>query len=338
MIEVKAGHSGFVLTGPYRRLDPGSYVVRFTIIAATDLPSSMQVILCDLDVVTDSGQTTLGRMQVDGSALRAGLNRIDVHFALERSAIVEYRLASRGTHGFTVLRERQLRRVISADPTDDVAVPDEPDPYDWRRVMLPFPDQPRPKPAADIVGLIHSRGDPVRDYAVALALQTIRLDGIAGAMAEVGVYRGEMATFYHRVMPERALYLFDTFEGFPKADLEVDHDERFADTSLEAVKSRFPTDAKVIFRPGYFPATAQGLERERFAFVMLDVDLHKPTLAGLDWFYRRMPRGGYIFVHDYTSHESGGGISRAVDAFMADKPELLIHLPDAWGSILFRRM
>ena len=75
-----------------------------------------------------------------------------------------------------------------------------------------------------------------------------------------------------------------------------------------------------------------------FAFVMLDLDKYKPTLAGLEVFYHRMNRGGYIFVHDYNRLESDYGVSKAVDDFLRDKAEQLVELPDAGGSVVIRKV
>jgi O-methyltransferase len=181
-------------------------------------------------------------------------------------------------------------------------------------------------------------GDPVRTYTIALALETIRREQLAGALAELGVYRGDTAVLYHRICPEKRLFLFDTFEGFPERDLDGRADERFADTSIEAVKARFTDHSNIIFRKGYFPDTTVGLEGEKFCFVMLDADLYNPTLAGLQFFYERMVSGGYVFAHDYSSYESGGAVSRAFTAFLQDKPEKVIEIPDEWGTVLFRKI
>ena len=193
-------------------------------------------------------------------------------------------------------------------------------------------------PYAELLGdAIESSGDPVRYGALALALETVRND-IPGSLAEVGVYKGDLSHFIHRALPERKLYLFDTFEGFPEGDLEVGSDERFRDTSLPYVKERVGAGENVIFRPGFFPETAVGLEDERFAFVMLDLDLFAPTIAGLEFFYPRLEPGGFLVLHDYNNPESNYAVSRAADEFFADKPEYLIALPDRWGSVLVRKI
>jgi O-methyltransferase len=71
---------------------------------------------------------------------------------------------------------------------------------------------------------------------------------------------------------------------------------------------------------------------------MLDVDLYQPALDVFTFFYSRMSRGGYIFMHDYNSPESDRAIFRAAHEFLADKPEMLIEMPDYSGSALFRKI
>ncbi len=181
----------------------------------------------------------------------------------------------------------------------------------------------------------HTR-DPVRLTTMALAVHTVSRKNIPGSLAEVGVFRGDLSRVLRRLAPERKLYLFDTFEGFSHRDLEAP-DERFKDTSLDRVKTMIGDLTKVIFRVGYFPDTAVGLEDERFSFVMLDVDKYKPTLAGLEFFYPRLSPGGYMMIHDYHSPESDYAVSQAVEQFLADKPELLVAVADSGGSVLFRK-
>ncbi len=182
-------------------------------------------------------------------------------------------------------------------------------------------------------------GDYTRYASLALAIARLEEEGIAGAFAEVGVYRGATSRFLLRCAPARKLYLFDTFEGFPLADREPENreDARFRDTSAEAVRRALGAAGNVVIRIGRFPATAAGLEGERFAFVLLDLDVFDPTLAGLEFFYPRLARGGYLLVHDFNNPESNRACRRAVTQFMADKPEQIVELPDVWGSVVIRK-
>jgi O-methyltransferase len=180
--------------------------------------------------------------------------------------------------------------------------------------------------------------DDVRYSMLALAIQRLDTDKVSGAFAEIGVYRGVTSSFIHRQAPHRPFYLFDTFEGFPEQSLEGAKDMRFKDTSIEGVTTLLGNTTNIEFRKGFFPDTAVGLETEQFALVMLDVDLYQPALDVFAFFYPRMVRGGYFFMHDYNSPESNRAISRAAHEFMADKPELLIETPDYSGSALFRKI
>lgn len=183
-----------------------------------------------------------------------------------------------------------------------------------------------------------------RDYhrysAIALALRRIEMEQIPGALAEAGVYQGYVSRFIHRLMPQRHYYLFDTFAGFHKADLEqgVGEDPRFRDTSLEAVLRTIGDTRNIEPRKGRVPETFAGLEDERFSFVLLDMDLYRPTLSALEFFYPRLSPGAYLMVHDYHNPESDWACRRAVDEFMADKTESAIEIADMWGSVMFRKV
>ncbi len=195
-----------------------------------------------------------------------------------------------------------------------------------------------PPYALDVVERIERYHDDIRYATLALAIQRLEDSGISGAFAEVGVYRGVTSAFIHRQAPQRKLYLCDTFEGFPESSLRGVEDTRFKDTSKEGVIALIGDTDNIEFRVGFFPETAAGLEAEQFALVMLDVDLFTPALDVFHFFYPRLVRGGYFFMHDFNSPESERGISRASLEFLADKPELPIEIPDFHGSALFRKM
>ena len=166
-----------------------------------------------------------------------------------------------------------------------------------------------------------SEDDFCRQMSIRLAAERINRKKIPGAIAELGVYRGEMAAILNGLFADRTLYLFDTFQGFSQNDLADGEEEKhsqaeagdFQDTNVELVLSRLPHPEKVTVRKGYFPETAEGLE-DRFALVSLDVDLFKPTLSGLEYFYPRLSAGGCIFVHDYNNRRFNG-VRKAVDEF-----------------------
>lgn len=157
---------------------------------------------------------------------------------------------------------------------------------------------------------------------------------IDGAVAELGVYRGDFAKVINEIFPDRKLYLFDTFEGFPDEDLNYEIENnlllndvgKLSNTSVDYVLKRMPYRDNCIVCKGYFPDTTVGLE-ERFAFVNIDVDLYKPILAGLEYFWPRMVDNGYIFIHDYFSLPYAGP-RKAVEEFSKKNRCMFIPIGD----------
>lgn len=142
-------------------------------------------------------------------------------------------------------------------------------------------------------------------YAMArVCIRYIRERNIKGSIAELGVYQGAFSFFLASELRDRKIYLFDTFEGFSDSDLvsdEVNGDKSvFKDTSVQKVWDIMPVKENVIVKKGWFPDTTDGVD-DTFCFVSLDADLYKPILAGLEFFYPRLEKGGYIFVHDFES-------------------------------------
>lgn len=127
---------------------------------------------------------------------------------------------------------------------------------------------------------------------------------VSGNMAELGVYKGDFAQYLNRYLPDKKLYLFDTFEGFHEKDIHENNRviisslQDFKDTCTEEVLSKMIYRDNVIIKKGYFPETVQDVD-DSFCFVSLDADLYSPILNGLEYFYPRLEHGGYIFVHDF---------------------------------------
>ena len=163
---------------------------------------------------------------------------------------------------------------------------------------------------------------------------------VGGAVAELGVYKGDTAWKLNLLFPDRKLYLFDTFSGFDKRDVEKEKSGQFsraetgefADTSEFAVRKRLLFPHQAIFQKGFFPETAEGLEEETYALVSLDADLYAPILAGLEYFYPRLNHGGMILLHDYNNQRFSGA-KRAVEDYEKQHGALaLVPLCDLHGT------
>jgi len=160
---------------------------------------------------------------------------------------------------------------------------------------------------------------------------------IGGCVAELGVWKGEFAQFINRLFPDRTLYLFDTFDGFDRRNFSSENesslvDADFSDTSVEIVLKKMKYREKCIVRKGFFPETAFGLEAEEYIFVSIDADLYEPIYEGLKYFYPRLIKGGYIFIHDYNNRACFDGVQKAVKLFCEENDAQIIPLSDYIGS------
>lgn len=163
---------------------------------------------------------------------------------------------------------------------------------------------------------------------------------VRGNLAEVGVYQGNFASYLNRMLPDRKLYLFDTFEGFDVRDEHKNdrfgiNTSAFSDTSVEVVLEKMKTPENVIVKKGYFPDTAAGLE-DTFCFVSLDADLYKPILDGLEYFYPRLEHGGYIFIHDYDK-PNWPGVTVAVREYCVKHKISYVPILDRGSSVVITK-
>jgi len=166
--------------------------------------------------------------------------------------------------------------------------------------------------------------------------------GIGGCVAEGGVFLGEFAKEINRVFPASKFYLFDTFSGFDPRDLPTERENKFSRldaghfniTSVETVRSKLPHPENCVFKKGFFPETTDGID-ESFCFVNLDFDLYQPTLAGLEFFYPRMVKGGAILIHDYFA-ETFKGVKAAVHYFSAKTAQAQFSPIGDGSSVLIR--
>lgn len=133
---------------------------------------------------------------------------------------------------------------------------------------------------------------------------------LKGNIAELGVYQGDTAKRMNQILKDKKLFLFDTFEGYNAQDINASKDleavnfgaNHLNNTSLELVLNKMPYPDNIIIKKGWFPQTTSGLENEQFCFVDIDVDLYAPTLAGLEFFYPRLVRGGMIMLSYFAPH------------------------------------
>ncbi len=172
--------------------------------------------------------------------------------------------------------------------------------------------------------------------------------GIEGAAADLGSGRGDISWQMNALMPERRLYLFDTFTGNDARDVVTEHEKELSDARVgecslslrererieEMILSRMPYPDNVIIKKGWFPETAFDLEYETYALVHMDTGLYAPTYSGIQYFFPRMSKGGVIMVSGYESGKRQS-VKRAVHDLEEKYGAFLITpLSDPEGAIL----
>jgi O-methyltransferase len=183
----------------------------------------------------------------------------------------------------------------------------------------------------------HTLVTPDRCYLLyQLANQVVTLEG---DFWECGVFRGGTALMFAEILAgkvgeNRALYLFDTFEGMPEPNPEKDKHKGgdLADTSVERVASLFNGEFQPRIVPGWIPETFRGLEDRRVAFAHVDVDIYQSVLDCCAFIYPRLFKGAVMVFDDYGFPTCPGARS-AVDEFFRDKPEIPVILPTGQAFI-----
>ena len=186
----------------------------------------------------------------------------------------------------------------------------------------------------------------IRMALMRLCMDVIRDRDVKGNCAELGVYKGEFARFINMFLPDRKLYLFDTFEGFKnqkandEREMELDKNllDNFTDTDEHIVLESMPYPEKVEICKGIFPKTTRNIiDNESFAFVSIDCDLYEPTKDGIDYFVPRLSKGGYVFVHDYGGH-MWPGVKEAVDEALGKRNDIAMMpiMDDCLSAVLIK--
>ena len=186
--------------------------------------------------------------------------------------------------------------------------------------------------------------DYVRVSTIDLLAREVNERNIEGAVAELGVYQGHFSKLLHDFFPNRELLLFDTFEGFHENDVKIDQEVAYSqaqighlsDTNIDLVLSKLSRRYQVHVIKGYFPESAITIEDRKYALVSIDVDLYQPTYEGLNYFYERLSKGGYIIVHDYN-FQLYKGVKQAVRNFCREIGIGYFPVSDYFGSVLITK-
>lgn len=144
-----------------------------------------------------------------------------------------------------------------------------------------------------------------------MADQFLSVASVPGSVADLGAYRGGCSLVLKRLCGEKRLHVFDTWTGTPHDDPLCHHKKGEWAADLAECKAAVGEDKRTFFHQGIFPASATGLDGEKFCFVYIDPDTYQTVSAAIDWFWPRMEPGGKMMFDDY-GWEPCSGVQNAV--------------------------
>ncbi len=171
--------------------------------------------------------------------------------------------------------------------------------------------------------------------------QMLRLvSQVSGDMVECGTYIGATARLMVQAcMPYgKKLHVFDSFEGVsePSAFDGTHWQKGFLSAGEDIVHaqlSRFATEGDYTLYKGWIPEKFHEVKDIKFSFVHIDVDLYEPTRDSIEFFYSRMNAGAVCICDDYGCWTCPGA-TKAIDDYLADKPEKMLTMPSGGGFFI----
>ena len=191
------------------------------------------------------------------------------------------------------------------------------------------------------------------------AVTYVTQNGIAGDIAECGVWRGgSMMTVALTLLAHgdrsRSLYLFDTFEGMSSptaddksldgvsADVQLAQDPRgtgiWCCASLDDVRANILStgypEEKIHLIKGKVEDTIPGNIPSNLSLLRLDTDWYESTRHELKYLYPKLDAKGILIIDDYGHWQ---GAKKAVDEYFAELGgNIYLHRIDYTGRILVR--
>ncbi len=161
--------------------------------------------------------------------------------------------------------------------------------------------------------------------------------GVSGDFCEIGCYRGYTTVWLNRhldtIAPAKQYWAIDTFGGFVPGDVAHERQTRGKDSAAD----RRALDKFTINSQRWFDRTMQlnGITRvtshaaavqdfafpaaARFCYVLLDVDLYRPTKVALEKLWPLLSPGGLVVVDDCHQGHVYDGSRQALDEFCAQQ-------------------
>lgn len=181
--------------------------------------------------------------------------------------------------------------------------------------------------------------DRVRCYSLYLLMEQVAK--VDGDVLEVGTWRGGTAGIFTQQLPNKTIYLADTFTGVVKSS-EWEHykDKAHDDTSEELVVEFLRNEMKAKnfkILKGIFPEdTGEQVKNQKFALVYLDVDVYESTKDAFNFVWEQVVPGGIVAFDDYGMISACAGISKFVNEIRGDKDKIFLQNSNGQAYIIKR--
>lgn len=166
------------------------------------------------------------------------------------------------------------------------------------------------------------------------AVRHVVTENVVGDIVECGAARGGSAALMGLTLKQldadRALWLFDTFEGLPpptQDDPDFEIAKRYTGAcrgdlgEVVALFERLGISAHSRFVKGLFQETLPVCGVERIGVLHIDGDWYESVKVCLEHLYDRVTSGGIIQIDDY-GHWAGA--RKAADEFLREHPSQIV--------------
>ncbi len=168
--------------------------------------------------------------------------------------------------------------------------------------------------------------------------------GVPGDLFEAGAGSGGSGRLMLDVLrahgSKKALWLLDTFAGYQKIDPARDGTHMQVNDckcrSFEDVGRLVQNDTNAVHLvQGLIPGTLAQVTTREISFAHIDVNLHEPTKAALEFVLERLSHGGVVVFDDYNWPATFGA-RQAIDEVCARHRLPVIGLPESTQAFVVK--
>lgn len=139
---------------------------------------------------------------------------------------------------------------------------------------------------------------------------------------------------------DKQFFLFDTFCGIPEAQMleselvdRLESNEAIYKECFEECRENFSLYPRVQLVRGMVPDSLSTVEIEKVSYLSIDMNIAKPELAAMEYFWDKLVTGAVVVFDDYGfSHFSEQKV--ALDGFASKKGVKIATLPTGQGLLL----